>query len=32
LIRIKEVVEAFRQGHAAHEAGFDVIEIHGAHG
>ncbi|WHQ73455.1 NADPH dehydrogenase NamA [Pantoea sp. Lij88] len=31
--KIKEVVEAFRQGaRRAREAGFDVIEIHGAHG
>lgn len=31
--QINEVVEAFRQGaRRAREAGFDVIEIHGAHG
>lgn len=30
---IKEVVDAFKQGaYRAHQAGFDAIEIHGAHG
>ncbi|MCQ9136676.1 NADPH dehydrogenase, partial [Streptomyces sp. IBSBF 2807] len=33
LAGIKQVVEAFRQGaRRAHEAGFDVVEVHTAHG